>query len=233
MMTFGDRIRSNRIKNNMSQQELADLLNVTPQTISKWENDLSEPGFKMITKMTEIFKISHDNLFVGDTDIIYKGSIYTAEKDTRMKKYYDFFVGLLSLLSFALLITTVYISKSEALTWHFVLGFGLFTFLMLTFLFITSQWRNKYSSSPEKLLDVYHKRVMIIEGNITIHANNIKKLILRKYNFYTGIHVFDNTGYLKICTNDNQIVVVRDIYEIDDLKTVIFKMKKEISKEEV
>ncbi len=86
-MTFGERIRTNRIKNNMCQKQLAELLNVTPQTISKWENDLSEPGFQMITEMTNIFHISHDELFIGgETEVLYKGSIYTATKDLRMKK---------------------------------------------------------------------------------------------------------------------------------------------------
>nr|AJG37929.1 DNA-binding helix-turn-helix protein [Firmicutes bacterium enrichment culture clone fosmid MGS-M1] len=83
-MTFGERIRTRRIRNNFTQRQLAELLNVTPQTISKWENDLSEPGFQMITKMTTIFHISHDELFVGETEVLYKGSIYTARKDLRM-----------------------------------------------------------------------------------------------------------------------------------------------------
>ncbi len=230
-MTFGDRIRSNRIKSNMNQQDLADLLNVTPQTISKWENDLSEPGFQMITKMTEIFKISHDVLFIGDNDITYKGSLYTAMKDSRMKKYYDFFVCFIAFISLVLLITTVYISTLEVLTWHFTFGFSLLSVLLLTSLFITSRWRNKFDRSPEKLLDLYQDKVIINEGNLTIYANKIKALKTSKYNFYTGIRIYENTGYLKIWTNDNQIVLVRDIYEIQDLKTVLNKMKNEINKE--
>ncbi|MGA0351543.1 MAG: helix-turn-helix domain-containing protein [Acholeplasmataceae bacterium] len=60
---FGEKIRTNRIKNIMSQKQHAELQNVTPQTISKWENDLSEPGFQMITKMTNTFHISHDEFY--------------------------------------------------------------------------------------------------------------------------------------------------------------------------
>ena len=231
-MTFGDRIRSNRIKNNMSQQELADLLNVTPQTISKWENDLSEPGFQMITRMTEIFKITHDDLFIGDTDILYKGSIYTAVKDFRMKRYYDFFLAFFAFLSLSLLITAIYISTVDVLPWFITLVFGLFAFLLLIILFTISRWRNIYSSSLDKLLDVYLDRIIINDGDLTIEANRIEKIVIKKYSFYSGIRVYDDTGYLKIWTKDNQTVVTRDINEISNLRKVIFKIKHEGKKEE-
>ena len=75
-MTFGERLRSYRIIENMSQKDLAELLNVTPQTISKLENNLSEPEFHLISEMTKIFKITHDELFIGESKINYQGSLY-------------------------------------------------------------------------------------------------------------------------------------------------------------
>lgn len=231
-MTFGDRVRSNRIKNNMSQKELAVLLNVTPQTISKWENDLSEPGFQMITDMTNIFKVSHDDLFVGNTDIIYKGSIYTARKDTRMKKGYNFFLGFFAFLSLAMIITTSYVFSLEILTWHFSLGFTAFTLLLLTLLFMTSIWRNIYYETSNDLIDVYRDKVLIKDDNLTIYISNIKVLKIKKYNFITGINIYDDTGYMKILTNDNQKIVIRDISELSDLRIVINKMKADKTKEE-
>lgn len=53
-----------------------------------------------------------------------------------------------------------------------------------------------------------------------------------RYNFYTGIRVYEDTGYLKIWTNDNQMIMVRDIKEVHDLKNVFFKMKSKNIKEE-
>lgn len=231
-MTFGERIRTNRIKNNMSQKQLAELLNVTPQTISKWENDLSEPGFQMITEMTNIFHISHDELFIGETEVLYKGSIYTATKDLRMKKYYDFFVGLLVFLSVAMIITTTYISTLEILTWHFALGFGLFTMFWLFLLFMTSRWRYIYLDSPNNLLDIYNDKMVIQKGNLTVEKNKIKRIEIKKYQFYTGIRVYENNGYLKILSTDNQMLVVRDIIDVEDLKKVIYKMKIKFIEEE-
>ena len=224
-MTFGERIRTNRIKNNMSQKQLAELLNVTPQTISKWENDLSEPGFQMITEMTSIFHISHDELFVGETEVLYKGSLYIATKDLRMKKYYNFFVGFLIFLSVAMIITTAYISTIEILTWHFTFGFGLFTMFWLFLLFMTSRWRYIYLDSPNDLLDIYHDKVVIQKGNLTVEGIKIKNIYIKKYQFYSGIRVYENNGFLKILTTDNQTLVVRDIIDIEDVKKVIYKIK--------
>jgi transcriptional regulator with XRE-family HTH domain len=231
-MTFGERIRTNRIRHNMSQKQLAELLNVTPQTISKWENDLSEPGFQMITEMTNIFHISHDELFVGKTEVLYKGSIYTALKDLRMKIYYDFFVGLLIFLSIAMIITTVYIATVEILTWHVTFGFGIFTMFWLCLLFMISRWRYIYLDSPNELLDIYHDKVVIQNGNLTVEGNIIKRIDLKKYPFYSGIRVYDNNGYLTILTTDHQKIVVRDIIDIEDVKKVIYKVKINNNEEE-
>jgi transcriptional regulator with XRE-family HTH domain len=76
-MTFGERIRTNRIRHNMSQKQLAELLNVTPQTISKWDNDLSEPGFQMITEITSIFHmmsclLGKQRFYIKDLSILHQ-----------------------------------------------------------------------------------------------------------------------------------------------------------------
>lgn len=232
IMTFGERIRTNRIKNNMSQKQLAELLNVTPQTISKWENDLSEPGFQMITEMTNIFHISHDELFIGETEILYKGFIYSATKDLRMKIFYNFFLGLLIFLSIAMIITTAYISTLEILTWHFTFGFGIFTIFWLLLLFVISRWRYIYMDSPIDLLNIYRDKVVIQKGDVTVEGNKIKRIDIKKYQFYTGIRIYENNGYLKILTTDNQKLVVRDIVDIDDLKKVIYKVRIKNNEEE-
>ena len=208
----------------MSQKQLAELLNVTPQTISKWENDLSELGFQLITEMTNIFHILHDELFIGETEVLYKESLYTATKDLRMKKYYDFFVGLLIFLSIAMIITTAYISTLEMLTWYFTFGFGIFTIFWLFLLFLISRWRNIYLDSPNDLLDIYHDKVVIQKDDLMVEGNKIKQIYIKKYKFYSGIRTYENNEYLKILTIDNQILVVRDILDIEDLRKVVNKM---------
>ena len=58
METLGKRISKYRIKNNLSQTQLADLLFVSDKTISSWENDRTTPDLNTIFKMANIFKTS-------------------------------------------------------------------------------------------------------------------------------------------------------------------------------
>lgn len=230
-MTIGERIRFNRMAKSLSQKQLAELLNVTPQTISKWENDLSEPGFQLITHMTSIFQISHDELFVGESEEVYKGVIYTALKDSRMGVYYDFFTWLCIGLSVALIVTTSYVSTVETLTWHFPFGQGLLALIFVILLFFISRWREGYRDSPKELMHVYYDKIEIMNPSLTVTADNIKQMYFSRYRFYSGIRVFDNNGYLKIHLTNRQTIIVRDVLDIMDVKKVLLKLQQNMKEE--
>ena len=74
-LKFGNRLKHYRLEHNMSQQELASQLNVTSQAVSKWENNISEPDFQIIRKITELFRISYDQLFLDVEKGVYKGLV--------------------------------------------------------------------------------------------------------------------------------------------------------------
>lgn len=59
---FGMRIRALRKKQGMTQQKLADILNVDNTTISVWELGKAEPGILQIVKIADLFAISTDYL---------------------------------------------------------------------------------------------------------------------------------------------------------------------------
>lgn len=61
-MTFGQKLKQHRQKLGYTQKELADKLNVSFQTISKWESDINEPDFSSLRKLSEIFQCSVDSL---------------------------------------------------------------------------------------------------------------------------------------------------------------------------
>ncbi len=64
-MTIGKRLLEYRRLNNLSQEEMAEKLEVTRQTISKWETDQSSPDFDKIAPLCELFNISADELITG------------------------------------------------------------------------------------------------------------------------------------------------------------------------
>ena len=60
--TLGKRIAKNRKRLGMTQDRLAELLGVTAQAVSKWENDQSCPDINTLPKLAKIFGISTDEL---------------------------------------------------------------------------------------------------------------------------------------------------------------------------
>lgn len=65
MDTIGKRISEYRKKKNLKQDELAEMLGVSPQAVSKWENDLSCPDISLLPELSKIFGISIDELVQG------------------------------------------------------------------------------------------------------------------------------------------------------------------------
>ncbi|MCM1545729.1 MAG: helix-turn-helix domain-containing protein [Clostridiales bacterium] len=66
MENLGQTITDYRKKLNLTQKDLGEKLNVSPQAVSKWENGQAEPDASTIKKLCEIFKISTDEL-LGNT----------------------------------------------------------------------------------------------------------------------------------------------------------------------
>lgn len=67
-MELGKQIKKYRTKTGLSQEDLADKVYVSRQTISNWENDKSYPDVKSLVLLSEVFQISIDNLIKGDLD---------------------------------------------------------------------------------------------------------------------------------------------------------------------
>ncbi len=67
-MILADKIINERKKNGWSQEELADMLGVSRQSVSKWESAQSIPDLQKILKMAEIFNVSTDYLLKEDME---------------------------------------------------------------------------------------------------------------------------------------------------------------------
>ena len=67
-MILADKIIENRKKNGWSQEELADRLGVSRQSVSKWEGAQAVPDMKKIIQMSEIFGVSTDYLLRDDIE---------------------------------------------------------------------------------------------------------------------------------------------------------------------
>ena len=62
-MSIGQVIKKLRKERNLTQEELAELLNVTSQAVSKWENGAGLPDISQIVPIASVFGVSTDVLF--------------------------------------------------------------------------------------------------------------------------------------------------------------------------
>jgi len=65
-MEIGKQIRKHRLDAQLSQEELADKIYVTRQTISNWENDRNYPDIRSLVLLSSVFGVSLDILVKGD-----------------------------------------------------------------------------------------------------------------------------------------------------------------------
>lgn len=79
-MTLGNKILSLRKTINLSQEQLAEQLGVTRQTISKWELDETAPDLKQAKQLSKIFKVSLDELTDNDVKNILMEKVSNTEK---------------------------------------------------------------------------------------------------------------------------------------------------------
>lgn len=102
-MDLGNRIANLRKKNNLSQEELADKIGVTRQTISKWELNNTTPDIMQAKKISEVFSISLDELTDNNMDNILINKVNNTEKLAALTIKILKFIGV-SLLIFFILI---------------------------------------------------------------------------------------------------------------------------------
>ncbi len=84
MKTLGNKINEMRKSFSMTQDELAEKMDVFPQAVSKWENDLSVPDIQTLISLADLFGISLDMLLRND--YIEQTTQTERKKDISVKK---------------------------------------------------------------------------------------------------------------------------------------------------
>ncbi len=67
MINIGEKIAKLRKDKNMTQEQLADIIGISSQTISKWENSVTMPDILLLPIITDVFGITLDELFSIET----------------------------------------------------------------------------------------------------------------------------------------------------------------------
>lgn len=69
-MEIGQKLKSARTNSKMTQEKVAEEIQVSRQTISNWENNKSYPDIVSVIKLSDLYNISLDQLLKGDSDLM-------------------------------------------------------------------------------------------------------------------------------------------------------------------
>lgn len=101
-MGIGIRIQQLRINNGLTQEQLAEMLNVSRQSISKWEMEQSLPEIDKVILMSKVFSVDTNAILLEEADRkklrpqqVHLGSIYLIARD--FEKSISFYEKLLSM----------------------------------------------------------------------------------------------------------------------------------------
>ncbi len=117
-MEIGKQIKKYRTERKLSQDELADKVYVTRQTISNWENDRNYPDIRSLVLLGNVFGVSLDILVKGDLEEM-KEQINAEDK-----KRFDRDSGIFAILLIASIVLPIPMA-------HFLGWYGMAAYLVL------------------------------------------------------------------------------------------------------
>lgn len=68
-MPFSKSLKELRLRHKLSQRQLAKKLNVSPKTISNWENERNLPDIELIIKISKVLDVTLDELITGNSQL--------------------------------------------------------------------------------------------------------------------------------------------------------------------
>lgn len=85
-MTLQDKIKELRLTNDYTQNDLADALNISRPTLSRWETGVAEPSASDLKKISNLFNVSVDDLLNDQTDNLEKTTDISKWKNSSIIK---------------------------------------------------------------------------------------------------------------------------------------------------
>ncbi len=118
-MSLGNKILNLRKKINLTQEDLAEKLDVTRQTISKWELDETVPDIKQAQQLSKIFNVSLDDMLDNNIQGVLIEKVSNTEKLAGMvikilKVIGFLIIGWIILCSIAVVMFTVFRKESSS-----------------------------------------------------------------------------------------------------------------------
>jgi len=123
-MVFAEKLKAERKKKGWSQEELAEKLYVSRQSVSKWENGQNYPSIEVIMKISDLLGVTMDELLRSDEELAKK-----VIRDSKQLAYpkWKFLFDVLFLVGVAILVIKLGVLLLNKITpWELALGGGKF-----------------------------------------------------------------------------------------------------------
>lgn len=134
IIIFASKLKTLRKNHNLSQERLANILQVSKQSVYKWENEMNKPDSENLKRIADYFMISIDELLNDkNLNIERKDEIILLTKDEKdnLKTYINYLpiTGLItSILAAILFILILDFEINSALLIYILMPFIIFTF---------------------------------------------------------------------------------------------------------
>ncbi len=128
-MELGKQIKKHRQEVQLSQEELAERVYVSRQTISNWENDKSYPDVNSLVLLSETFQISLDNLIKGDIEVM--KDVIQKEEIEKMNRYGKIYTIMLIATAVSAVPLFMLLGVWALIPWGIIWGISMYFAFML------------------------------------------------------------------------------------------------------
>lgn len=146
-MNLGSQIKKYRSELSMSQDELADKVFVSRQSISNWENDKTYPDINSLLLLSEVFQVSLDQLVKGDLEVM--------KKEISTQELANFQKDTVIMTVFFLLMLITPIPLAHFLGWWGMAVFGLIAVVGMYYALRVEKHKKKYDIQTYKEITAF------------------------------------------------------------------------------
>lgn len=202
-MNLSDNLKRLRKENNLSQEDLAEKLGVSRQSVSKWESGVAYPEMEKLIQISKLFDVGINELLNEDINEVKA----TKQSKANINKYIDDFLSFIT-KSIDMFINMSFKQKIKLIIEECFISFILFILFLIILILLSNILSNILMFLDYRTIAVIKN---IFESIYIILASCLGVIIV--------LHIF-KTRYL-------------DYYEIIDKEEVEEKIEKRVEKEEI
>lgn len=105
-MDIAERLQDLRKKAGYSQEQVAEMLGISRQAVSKWESGQGKPDIENIIKLTEVYSVSADYILLGTE----KEVTVSLEKKRELSHEYKKAIAIIAIIAATAIVTVLFIA---------------------------------------------------------------------------------------------------------------------------